>query len=76
MSGDSTPDIPAHRGRTVVLTADFKWHPLGGAAAEFRVEKRIELVAVPGGKCGVKCSCDIGCFKGFHNSITFIKRCC
>jgi hypothetical protein len=38
MPGDRAPGVAAHRGRTVVMTANAERHALGGAAGEFRVE--------------------------------------
>jgi ABC-type branched-subunit amino acid transport system permease subunit len=38
MAGDRAPGVAAHRGWTVMMTANAKRHSLGSAAGEFRVQ--------------------------------------
>jgi hypothetical protein len=49
-----------------MIAADAERHALGGAAGEFRMQQRIELVAVAGGKCGVERAGEVGGADVFH----------
>src|ERR1700682_2953496 len=73
MPRDSPPGIAAHRGGTIMVTADAERHSLGGAPAEFRVQQRVELIPVTGGERGVESACEIGSFAVFHPSIPFFS---
>ena len=60
MPGDRAPAVAPHRGGSVMIAADAERHALGGAAGEFRMQQRVELRAVAGGKCGVERAGEIG----------------
>ncbi|HMM88069.1 hypothetical protein [Bradyrhizobium sp.] len=66
MTGDRAPAVAAHRGRAVVIAADAKRHPLGGATGEFRVQQYVELRTVAGSKRSVQSACEISRGVAFH----------
>jgi hypothetical protein len=66
MPGDRAPGVAAHRGGTVVMTADAERHSRGGAAGEFRMQQRIQLRPVAGGERGIESPCEIGSVAVFH----------
>jgi hypothetical protein len=49
-----------------MIAADAERHALGGAAAELRVQQRVELIAVAGGKGGVEGAGEAGRGDFFH----------
>src|SRR5436190_1668312 len=69
MSRDRAPAVATHRGRTLVMTANAERHSIGGAAAEFWMEQRVELISVPGSKRNVESAYEIGRLAVFHPSI-------
>src|SRR4051794_40014519 len=54
MPGDRAPAVAPHRGGSVMIAADSERHALGGTASELRMQQRVELGAVAGGKRGVE----------------------
>ena len=54
MPGDRAPAVVPHRRGAVMIAANAKRHALGGAAGEFRMQQRVELLAVAGGKRGIE----------------------
>ena len=54
MPGNRAPAVAPHRRGSVMIAADAERHALGGAAGEFRMQQRVELLAVAGGKRGVE----------------------
>jgi hypothetical protein len=66
MPGDRAPTIPPHGGGTIMIAADAEWHALGGAAGELRVQQRVELIAVAGGKGSVEGAGEAGRGDFFH----------
>ena len=66
MPGNRAPAIAPHRRGSVVIAADAERHALGGAAGELRMQQRIKLLAVAGGKCCVECAGEIDGAAVFH----------
>jgi hypothetical protein len=49
-----------------MFAADAERHALGGAAGELRVQQRVELIAVAGGKGSVERAGEVGGADFFH----------
>jgi hypothetical protein len=66
MPGDRASTIPSHCGGPVMIAADAERHALGGTAGELRMQQCVELLAVTGGKRGVKRAGEIVRADFFH----------
>ncbi len=69
MTGNLAPAVAPHRAGTVVVAADAERHALGGAAGEFRMQQRVELIAVAGGERRVERAGEIGRALAFHSLV-------
>ena len=54
-----------------MVAADAERHALGGAAGKFRMQQRVELIAVAGGERGVERAGEIGRAAAFHPKTPF-----
>jgi hypothetical protein len=56
-----------------VVATDAERHSLRGAAGEFRMQQRVELIAVARGERGVEAAGEIGGAAAFHPKSPFFK---
>ena len=54
MTCNCAPAVAPHRRGTDMIAADAERHALRGAAGEFRMQQRVELLAVTGGQGGIE----------------------